>query len=254
MTSLVLANLHDPCHVEGNPGREHSFVLRRNQVGQLGLLALHHPRFGAVYADWLSSHIKRRISDGGRQPLTRAVGLRKGRPLRVLDVTAGLGRDAYTLAALGAQVTLIERHSLIFQLLHDEQMRVFASQPQEGPASRIQIIHGDSNAELPIIGTLFDVIYLDPMYPEHIKSALPSKEMQVLRELTGGDVDSQRLLGAALNTGKRVVVKRSCRSAWLGPSRPSTEIRGTQVRFDVYLYNAPKFGLPEPTTSHSRFA
>lgn len=234
-TSLVSADLHDPSHAEGNPGREFSFVLKRNEVGQLGLLALHHPRYGAVYADWLGPRVKRRISDGRRQPLARAVGLRKDRPLRVLDITGGLGRDAYTLAALGAQVTLIERHSLIFQLLRDEQIRVFVNQPQEGPASRIQIIHGDSNAELPIIGTRFDVIYLDPMYPERIKSALPSKEMQVLRELTGGDVDSWRLLGAALNTGKRVVVKRGCRSAWLGASRPSTEIRGTQVRFDVYL-------------------
>lgn len=218
-----------------HPGQDCSFTLRRSQAGQLGLLALHRPRFNAIYTDWLSPSVQRRISNGRRQPLARAVGLRQGRPLQVLDATGGLGRDTYTLAALGAQVTLLERHHLVFQLLQDAHRKASTSQSNDGPASRIQIIHGDANEKLPAIGQFFDVIYLDPMYPEHVKSALPSKEMQILRELTGGDTDAPLLLTASLNTGKRVVVKRSRQSPWLGLLQPSTVIRGTQVRFDIYL-------------------
>lgn len=181
--------------------------------------------------------MRRRVAGGRRQPLARAIGLRHGRLLRVFDATAGLGYDAYTMAALGAQITLIERHHLIFQLLQDAHSRASVNSSKDGTASRMQLIHGDASRKLANtnIGEDFDVIYLDPMYPEHIKSALPSKEMQILRELTGGDVDAPRLLAAALRAGKRVVVKRACRSTWLGSSQPSMEIRGTQVRFDVYL-------------------
>ena len=47
---------------------------------------------------------------GGRgQALPKACGLSKGQTPRIVDATAGLGRDSFLLASLGAEVTLIER-------------------------------------------------------------------------------------------------------------------------------------------------
>lgn len=209
--------------------------MQRNEAGELGLLASHYPKFDPIYADWLSPQMQRRIAGGRRQPLARAIGLQRGRLPQVFDATGGLGRDAYTLAALGAQVTLVERQHLIVQLLQDAHYKASIKQPEDGAAKRIRIVHGEASKRLVDSDEYFDVVYLDPMYPEHIKSALPSKEMQVLRELTGGDSDAPNLLATALKTGKRVVVKRGRRSTWLGSSRPNVEIKGNQVRFDIYL-------------------
>ena len=38
---------------------------------------------------------------------------------QVLDLTAGLGRDGFVLASLGASVSMLERHPIVFALLDD---------------------------------------------------------------------------------------------------------------------------------------
>src|SRR5579872_5186637 len=95
-----------------------SFALQENH-GRLELRALHRPGYGAIHADWSSAEMKRRIAAGKRQVLARAVGLHKSPELQVLDANAGLGRDGYTLAALGARVTMAERNPSICALLRD---------------------------------------------------------------------------------------------------------------------------------------
>ena len=50
------------------------------------------------------------------QPLIKSVGF-KGRPLEVLDLTAGFGKDAFLLALAGCRVTALEREKSIFRLL-----------------------------------------------------------------------------------------------------------------------------------------
>ena len=82
----------------------------------------------------------------------------------------------------------------------------------------------------------FDVVYLDPMFGEHPKTALPAKPMQVLatlgRHISNSEVvdlidDARRI---ALS---RVVIKRRASAATLG--QPDWRIRARSVRFDVYL-------------------
>lgn len=102
-------------------------------------------------------------------------------------------------------------------------------------ASRIQIIQHDSAADFSAAHG-HEVIYLDPMYPDDGKRALPSKEMQILRDLTGGDADADALLTVALQSGvSRIVVKRPSKAPWLAASKPSLSMEGTQARFDIYL-------------------
>lgn len=210
------------------------FVLRR-QDGRLSLFATRHPGYGGIYADWGSAEVRRRIAGGRRQLLARAVLLHKTPAPELFDATGGLGRDAYTFAALGARVTLSERQPLIAALLADAHARALADPACADAAARLEIL--PSAAQEVLDGSrLWDVIYLDPMYPEDGKAALPSKEMQFLRELTGGDVDAGDLLAPALRCARRrVVVKRPAKAPWLGGHKPQVSLEGTQLRLDLYL-------------------
>ena len=212
----------------GNPGG-FSFVLEYTAQG-LRLRALHRPDYGAIGADWLGAEMRSRIKAGKKQLLARACGLGKHPGLSILDATAGLGRDGYTLCVLGARVTLCERHPLIVELLRDAAARAGAA---------IDIRHAEARALL-TGGGRWDVVYLDPMYPQKTRSALPGKEMQLLRELTGGDADAGQLLEPALAAaGRRVVVKRPRHAPLLTQRQPSLQMHSNLARYDVYLTAPP---------------
>ena len=62
----------------------------------------------------------RRLYGGGSgQMIAKAVGVAQGVRPRVLDATAGLGKDGFVLASLGCEISLIERQPLIGALLED---------------------------------------------------------------------------------------------------------------------------------------
>ena len=210
------------------------FCLRRVE-DQLSLAAPHLAGYGAFSVDWASADVQRRISGGRKQLLAKAVGLHKKPDLKVFDGTAGLGRDSFTLAALGAEVTLAERNPVLVALLRDAHRRALTQNLLLGAASRLHIIQHDSAADF-AAAQGHEVIYLDPMYPDDGKRALPSKEMQILRDLTGGDADADALLTGALQSGvSRIVVKRPSKAPWLAAIKPNLSMEGTQARFDIYL-------------------
>jgi 16S rRNA (guanine1516-N2)-methyltransferase len=128
----------------------------------------------------------------------------------------------------------------VVALLHDAHRRALADAATQAIAQRIDIVESESRAVLGS-GRHWDVVYLDPMYPDDGKAALPGKEMQILRDLTGGDEDADQLLQPALACARqRVVVKRPPKAPWLAGMEPSMEVRSTQLRFDVYLKAAAR--------------
>lgn len=210
------------------PGTAGGFSFQlETENGRLQLRALHRPDYGPIYADWQSAEMVSRIRAGKKQLLARACGLHKRAGLSILDGTAGLGRDGYTLSQLGAEVTLCERHPQIAALLRDAQQR--------SGDTRIQL-RECSTRELLQPPQQWDVIYLDPMYPEAGRRALPQKEMQIFRDLTGGDADADSLLEPAIACARsRVVVKRPRHAPPLQGRDPSLQMEGNQARFDLYL-------------------
>ena len=80
----------------------------------------------------------------------------------------------------------------------------------------------------------WDVVYLDPMFPARRKRALPNRGLQHLQVLAAEyPVDLEECLAQARSrAGRRVVVKRRLRDPKLG--RPSHQLKGHAVRFDVY--------------------
>lgn len=217
--------------------RNVSFELEAGAQG-LRLRALHRPEWEPLCIDWLSADLRRRILAGRRQLLPRALGLHKKPDVLIADATAGLGRDGFTLAALGARVILIERHPFVIELLRDALARASACDEKWAIAAcaRVEIVQADAREWLRGCTHALDGVHLDPMYPEDGKTALPQKGMQMLRELTDGDDDSAELLSAAMaSNAARIAVKRPTKAPWLDERQPNADVVGTQARYDIYL-------------------
>ncbi|MBK8973754.1 MAG: class I SAM-dependent methyltransferase [Hahellaceae bacterium] len=193
---------------------------------------------GPVYVDFVSGAADyRRLHGGGRgEMIARAVGLRKGVALvSVLDATAGLGGDAFVLASLGCQMTLLERHPVVYCLLADGLKRL-AESPLQDLAARITLHRGSLLNAVPEWSEgLPDVVYLDPMFPEKKKKAQVRKEMQVFHEVVGDDPDGDGLLTRALAMPvKRVVVKRPRLAPAMTGPKPDVVLEGKSCRYDIY--------------------
>jgi 16S rRNA (guanine1516-N2)-methyltransferase len=181
-----------------------------------------------------------RKGEGKRQAIARAVGMHcYPKPLRVFDVTAGLGSDAFVLASLGCQLHLVERSPIVAALLQDGLHRAI-SNPQIGAWAKHVLLSVMDSQKLLSELSLEDcpeVIYLDPMFPARTKSALVKKNMQILQELVGED-DNVSLLALALEKAtKRVVVKRPKGAPHLQNKSPNFSLVGKSCRFDIYLKN-----------------
>ncbi len=198
---------------------------------------------GPVRSEFVTGKMGYRREHGGGagQLVARAVGLNKSRVgLHVLDATAGLGQDAFVLAALGCRVTLFERNPVIHALLEDGLARAALNVECAPIIARMTLREGSSVQWLASAGPdVADVIYLDPMFPHRDKSALVKKEMQVFRTLVGDDNDSQQLLAAALQCATyRVVVKRPRKAPAIEGPEPATRIEGKSSRYDIYAIKA----------------
>ena len=174
---------------------------------------------------------------GQPELVARAVGAPKHLPLRVMDATAGLGRDAFVLASKGCQVTLYERHPVVHALLEDGLRRAMNHPATREIAARMSLVGQDAAEVLSDEATVSpDVVYIDPMFPPRRKSGLVKKDMRLFHELVEADSDSARLLERARRRARRrVVVKRPRKGEPLDSKPPDFSVSGRSVRFDVYL-------------------
>ena len=177
-----------------------------------------------------------RFGGGRGQALPRAAGLTKGRTPKIVDATAGLGRDAFLLASLGAEVTMIERVPEVAALLEAGLARARAAGPDyAGIAARMTLRVGDAREFLQ--KSTPEVVLVDPMHPPRGNSALVKQEMRLLREAVGDDPDAGELIAAALAAaGQRVVLKWPIHAPLLpGLPPPSHSITGKSTRYDVFM-------------------
>lgn len=193
---------------------------------------------GPVWVDFTagkSAH-RRQFGGGRGQSIAKAVGLKQGRCPSVLDVTAGLGGDSFVLASLGCEVSMLERQVIVAELLEDGLTRAQQDVDTAEVANRMSLHKGAGLEFLINTSELFDVIYLDPMFPHSGKSAQVKKEMQLFRDLVGKDEDADLLLEPALKKAiYRVVVKRPRLAPYLNDQKPTYELAGKANRFDIYV-------------------
>jgi len=222
-----------------------TLLLKHDDQGAL-VLAGNADRYGKpLKVDFVSGRAahRRRFGGGRGQLVAKACGLGKAESPQVVDATAGLGRDAFVLASLGAPVLMIERMPMIYALLEDGLARARLAPETAAIAERLCLSQGDACRELSELindaGFEPQVIHLDPMFPHREKSALVKKEMRVFQELVGSDADAPRLLEAALDLAThRVAVKRPRRAPALSGTAPQHVIEGKTSRYDLYVRRA----------------
>jgi 16S rRNA (guanine1516-N2)-methyltransferase len=154
----------------------------------------------------------------------------------VLDMTAGLLQDSLILARCGYQVTALERNEALYKIAQNALARFTEETGFQDTSARIQ--HLLTEATEWMADRPYDVVYLDPMFPEREKSAAVTKEAQLLQrhERPAEASEEQLLLKQALAiASKRVIVKRPLHAPFLAEQKPSFSDKGKAIRYDIYL-------------------
>jgi 16S rRNA (guanine1516-N2)-methyltransferase len=173
---------------------------------------------------------------GRGQNLAKAVGMKFNKNRTIVDATAGLGYDSFILASLGANVTLIERSEIIYDLLGKALIEALNFGGEvSNIVKRMDLIFGDSKDILPKLEP--QVVLIDTMYKERKKSALVKNNMRLVREIVGPDSDYLELVHVALNQARnRVVIKLPRYSDENKNYKPySHQILGKSIRYDVHM-------------------
>ncbi|MGC1182689.1 class I SAM-dependent methyltransferase [Legionella sp.] len=194
-------------------------------------LTLKIPNFSLLFPEFHAAFWNKRKKAGKKQGLIRACKPVTG--LKIIDATAGWGRDAAVLATFGAEVLMLERHPVIAALLADALLQRTEFDKKQ---MHLSLYVGDSCSFLNTLKEKEypDVIYIDPMHPERNKSALVKKDMQALQQMIGADKDVLKLIHLAIRRVKqKVVVKWPQKTKSLLPANASIE--GKTVRFDIYF-------------------
>lgn len=166
----------------------------------------------------------------GGEHVIKACQIKGQKNIKLLDATCGLGIDSFLLHQAGFTVTAVERHSVVHALLKDALNR-FENEQQ---CQLFRLLHQDSKS---LMGhEVFDVIYLDPMFPPKRKSAKNKKGMQLFQDLNHSQSDEavdmvEQALKAAT---KRVVIKRPQKAPIVTKFKPTFQIPGKTCRFDAY--------------------
>ncbi len=196
------------------------------------------PKLGGIFVDFVGGAMahRRKFGGGRGEAVAKAVGIKSGYLPDVVDATAGLGRDAFVLAAIGCRVRMLERNPVVAALLDDGLQRGYQDAEIGGwLRERLSLLHTSSLTALSEITPQPDVVYLDPMYPHKQKSALVKKEMRVFQTLVGADNDADGLLEPARRLAKkRVVVKRPDYAPPLANVATQSAVTTKSHRFDIY--------------------
>ena len=251
----LLNNLNSKTQKKDIVDAHHPYMLHINANG-LTLKPIANTGSGEVRCEFVSGSNRHRINYGGGngQSIAKAVGVSGKFQPQVLDVTAGLGRDAFVLAGLGCNLTLLERNPIVYKLLEDGLLRAQLQADSDLELgtiiSRMQLLNIDCLQYLDALknnsidntidnnttnNSQPDIIYIDPMFPLRKKSAKVKKDMQALHKIVGADEDSGQILDKALaNARYRVVVKRAAHAEFLADTKPTYSLNGKSTRYDIF--------------------
>lgn len=198
-------------------------------------LVLQIPPFSPLACHFSRAYWQKRKQQGKSQGLIRACKPKPG--MKIIDATAGWGKDAAILAAFGAEVLMLERNPIMSELLNDALRRC---QNEPNPLL-LNFIQQDAMSYLETLPKSHypDLIYIDPMHPTRDKTALVKKPLQMLQQFIKPDEDAYPLLQLArCRCLKKVVLKWPMQASPLGS--PDASIKGKTVRFDCFLPIIPK--------------
>ena len=177
-----------------------------------------------------------RVTNGRLQHEMLVRAAKSDRPGRkAIDATAGMGEDAFLLAAQGYEVTLFEQNPVIAVLLKDALRRAKKHPVLKDIASRMNLVQDNSVEGMSKLLDPVDVIYLDPMFPARQKSSLINKKLQLIQKLEPPCSEETDLFDAAISASpSKIIVKRPLKSEFLAGRKPSYTLNGKAIRYDCY--------------------
>ncbi len=243
---LVYMNLNDPTSTSFELSARGDTPALRFEMRAEGLtvVPVSGDAFGAITVDLGSASIERRVAQGRGGLLAKALLPSADQPMPLVwDVTAGLGRDAMTLARLGCEVVAFERHPFLGMLLLDGHRRALQRDDVTGEAARRMTVRvedaGWALARITEEERRPDAILIDPMFPEGKGKAAVKKDAVLLRMLVGEgarEEEDAALLRASLAMATwRVAVKRPLKAPKIIETPPpQATFKGKSVRVDRY--------------------
>ena len=177
-----------------------------------------------------------RVTNGRLQHEMLVRAAKSDKPGRkAIDATAGMGEDAFLLAAQGYEVTLFEQNPVIAVLLKDALRRAKKHPVLKDIASRMNLVQDNSVEGMSKLLDPVDVIYLDPMFPARQKSSLINKKLQLIQKLEPPCSEETDLFDAAIIASpSKIIVKRPLKSEFLAGRKPSYTLNGKAIRYDCY--------------------
>ena len=177
-----------------------------------------------------------RVTNGRLQHEMLVRAAKSDKPGRkAIDATAGMGEDAFLLAAQGYEVTLFEQNPVIAVLLKDALRRAKKHPVLKDIASRMNLVQDNSVEGMSKLLDPVDVIYLDPMFPARQKSSLINKKLQLIQKLEPPCSEETDLFDAAISASpSKIIVKRPLKSEFLAGRKPSYTLNGKASRYDCY--------------------
>ncbi|MCY4043708.1 MAG: class I SAM-dependent methyltransferase [Cellvibrionales bacterium] len=217
--------------------RELSDFILFEDNGLIALSPSDKSQGGAIYCDFLSSEFQRYLNSVSRKSLiAKACGLKNGRTPTILDISTGLGKDAISLANLGAKVTMVETNPYIYLMLYAGVRAL--KQSKVSFSSEIELLSCQDAMELLAKNIeAYDVVYFDPMFPERKKSAKVKKAMQYFHQVVGEDHNNPCDIFslASKQANERLVIKRPKGSGYYAEKKPNYSLESKVIRFDIYL-------------------
>ena len=177
-----------------------------------------------------------RVTNGRLQHEMLVRAAKSDKPGRkAIDATAGMGEDAFLLAAQGYEVTLFEQNPVIAVLLKDALRRAKKHPVLKDIASRMNLVQDNSVEGMSKLLDPVDVIYLDPMFPARQKSSLINKKLQLIQKLEPPCSEETDLFDAAISASpSKIIVKRPLKSEFLAGRKPSYTLNGKAIRYECY--------------------
>lgn len=183
-------------------------------------------------------NMKRRVTDGRlmHEMLVKATKTDIKNP-KAIDATAGMGEDAFLIAANGYDVTLHEQNPVIALLLKDAIRRAKKQPELKDIASRMHVIEGDSVELLSNRIDPVDIIYLDPMFPGKQKNSLTNKKLQLIQNMEAPCSTEHELFDSAIKANpSKIIVKRPLKAPFLAERKPNYSLDGKAIRYDCYIF------------------
>jgi len=202
--------------------KSYQIELYQQKLSMFNVCEKHH-----VFVDFTNKKLAfRSQAHLNAELVIKAVLGKKKQALAVLDCTAGFGKDSYLLSLTGSQITAYESNPVMMALLKDGLNRA--------EINSINLIN--KNALKHIKNTNCDVIYIDPMYPASKKSAKNNKEMTFLQSFIGhqAQMAEDLFVQARLSKATKIVIKRPLKASFIQAQKPTSQITGKAVRFDIY--------------------